>query len=72
MKIFTKGLDHLLAIIAECVEGFRGCDEIGSSDVSAACWDVVAGLGLKRDEVTAEELGMIRNGVQNALSRVLA
>lgn len=70
MKIFEKGIDHLLAIISECASVFVGAEEIGSSDVSCACWDVVAGLGLKRHEVTPEEFALIRNGVRNAIAKL--
>lgn len=70
MKIFAQGIDKLLDVISECASVLDGAEEIGSSDVSCVCWGVVAGMGLKRDEVSDEEFGLIRNGVRNAIAKL--
>lgn len=70
MKILDKGIDELLAVIAERAESFRGWEEIGSSDVSIACWDVIDRLGIKREDVTDDEWPLLRNGMNNAIGKL--
>jgi hypothetical protein len=46
---------------------FAGAEEIGTSDVSCCARDVCDRLGLKADELPAEDFQVIRRAVQTAI-----
>jgi len=72
MKIFEKGLDHLLAVIDDEVYSmFSDAEEIGSSDISCCVRNVLRNFYINIDEATNPECVAVRNAVQNSLATVL-
>jgi hypothetical protein len=72
MKIFEKGLDHLLAIVyEEATFMFSDAEEIGSSDISCCVRNVLRNFYDNVDEATNPEWVGVRNAVNNTLSTVL-
>lgn len=78
VSVFDKGLDRVIAEVADAVEWtFSDADEIGSSDVSCCVRDVIKSLtGVDifkdRDAISPVEISMVRNAVNNQISEVLA
>jgi hypothetical protein len=72
MKIFEKGLDHLLAVVEDEVSFmFSDAEEIGSSDISCCVRSILRNFYTNIEEATNPECVAIRNAVHNTLSTVL-
>jgi len=77
MSIFKQhNVDHVLDVITDNVEWFFGDWDkdqgIGSSDVGACVRAVLRDLGTSLDVVDRVELSLIKNGIHNKMSEVLA
>lgn len=72
MKIFEKGLDHLLATVENTTRFFfEGAEEIGSSDISCCVRAILREYYHDIEEATNPECVAVRNAVQNTLTAVL-
>ena len=72
MKIFEKGLDHLIAVVEDEVSFmFSDAEEIGSSDISCCVRSVLRNFYDNIDEASNPECVAVRNCISNTLTTVL-